>query len=342
MRERIEALLGFPTRQLVDRHVPRPRAPAAADPRGRRGPRRRLPDHGLGRPGAPGPPDAARARDRRERLGAEGGRVVHQRAEGRGPAAQGPARRGQRGPAPDDRSLRALRAGVRGGEPCRLRRAADSLARAAARQRAPAAPVPRPVQARARRRVPGYERDPVPLAQADRGARRRAVRRRRRRSVDLPLARRARRESAALPAGLSGHADRAARAELPLDREHSERGQRRDREQLRAARQDALDRGRRGRADQALRRVQRARRGGVRDQPDPGLHRHRAARAARSPCCTARTRSPACSRRGCSRPGFRTASTGACDSSSARKSRTRSRTCGSSRTATTTRRSSAS
>ena len=39
--------------------------------------------------------------------------------------------------------------------------------------------------------------------QAARGARRRAVRRRRRRSVDLPLARRARRELAALPAGLS-------------------------------------------------------------------------------------------------------------------------------------------
>ncbi len=46
--------------------------------------------------------------------------------------------------------------------------------------------------------------------------------------------------------------------------------------------------------------------------------------------------------RRCSRPGFRIASTAACDSSSAPRSRTHSRTCGCSRTATTTRRSSAS
>jgi len=46
--------------------------------------------------------------------------------------------------------------------------------------------------------------------------------RRRRRSVDLPLARRAHREPAPLPAGLPRHAARAARAELPLDGEHPE------------------------------------------------------------------------------------------------------------------------
>jgi len=63
--------------------------------------------------------------------------------------------------------------------------------------------------------------------------------------------------------------------------------------------------------------------------------------AATRPSSIARTPSRGCSRNTCSRRASPTACTAACDSSSARKSRTRSPTCGSSRTATTMRRSSA-
>src|SRR5215471_19035454 len=110
MRERIERLLGFPTRSLWIGTF-----------------------HGLGRSAADDPQDAPRARARRERVGAEGDPVVHQRAERRGPAAEGAQGRGQRGPAPDDRSVRALREALRGRVRRRLRRAAPPLARAPAR-----------------------------------------------------------------------------------------------------------------------------------------------------------------------------------------------------------------
>ncbi len=171
MRDRIERLLGFPTRNLwigtfhgLAHRLLRIHSAEA-------GLAGRLPDHGFRRPAPDDPPDAARARGRRERVGAERDPVVHQRAERRGPAAEGPEGRGQRGPAADDRPLRALREALRGRVGRRLRRAAAPLARAAARQRGAAAPIPRALQARARRRVPGHERDPVPLAQAARGAR---------------------------------------------------------------------------------------------------------------------------------------------------------------------------
>ena len=83
------------------------------------------------------------------------------------------------------------------------------------------------------------------------------------------------REPAAVPPRLPGRAALPPRAELPLDR-HDPRGRERDhRHEQRPHRQEALDRGRQGRADPALSRLQRARRGGVRREPDPRLGRAR-------------------------------------------------------------------
>ena len=61
-----------------------------------------------------------------------------------------------------------------------------------------------PLPAPAGGRVPGHQRDPVPVAAAAGHRRERAVRRRRRRPVHLPLARRAGREHAAVPPRLRG------------------------------------------------------------------------------------------------------------------------------------------
>ena len=154
-----------------------------------------------------------------------------------------------------------------------------------------------------------------------------AVRGRRRRSVDLPLARRARREPAAVPPRLSERAAVPPRAELSLDRQHPRRGQRAHREQHRPARQEPVDQRRAGRSGQAVRGVQRARRSGLRRQPHPRLDRTRAAGAANARSCIARTRSRARSKKRCSPRAFRIACTAACGSSSARKSRTRWRIC---------------
>ena len=256
--------------------------------------------------------------------------MVHQRAKRRGLAAEGSARRRQRRPAPDDRPLRAVRTSLHRGLGHRFRRAAAAQPRALTRQPGAATPIPTAVPARARRRVPGHQRDSVPLAALAGGARRHAVRRRRRRSIDLPLARRASREPLPLPAGLRGNASRSPRAELPLDRHDLERRERRHCQQRLAARQDAVDGRSRGRADQALRRVQRARRGGVRHQSDPGPHRSRR-QAQRSRRALSLERPVASVRRDVARGGdSRTASTADCGSSSARRSRMRSRICASS------------
>ena len=145
------------------------------------------------------------------------------------------------------------------------------------------------------------------------------VRGRRRRPVDLPLARREGREPAAVPPRLPRRAAVPPRAELPLDRHDPRRRQRDHRAQQRPPRQEALDRGRQGRADPALSRLQRARRGGVRRGPDPRLGRARRQPRATRPSCTAPTPSRACSRRTCSRRACPTASTAACGSSSAQE-----------------------
>ena len=124
------------------------------------------------------------------------------------------------------------------------------------------------------------------------------VRGRRRRPVDLPLARRARGEPAAVPQRLPAGAAVQAGAELPLHRHDPRRRQRADRPQHRPPRQEPVDQRRARRAgarstaaynerDEAefvVARIQR-------------LDRRTAARAASARSCTAPTRSRACSRR---------------------------------------------
>ena len=123
------------------------------------------------------------------------------------------------------------------------------LRRPAARGRPPVrrgarrpGPLPGSLALPPRRRVPGHEPAAVPV---DQGAGREAPqprRRRRRRPVDLPLARRGHPEHPRLRARLAGRDGRQARAELPLDPADPRRRPRRRLAQHGADRQEALDR----------------------------------------------------------------------------------------------------
>ena len=93
-----------------------------------------------------------------------------------------------------------------------------------------------------------------------------------------------------------------------------------------------------GRAGARVRRADRPRRGGVRRRRRQGARPTRACRCPRSRCSTGRTPNRACSSMRSSTRGCPTASGAACASSSAPRSRTRSRTCAwSPRPATTAR-----
>ena len=87
------------------------------------------------------------------------------------------------------------------------------------------------------------------------------------------------------------------RAELPLDRRDPRRGQRRHREEHRPHGQGALDRDQGRRADPRLCRLQRARRGRLRDRPHPRARSAAACRSPRPPCSTAATPSRAHSKK---------------------------------------------
>ncbi len=115
---------------------------------------------------------------------------------------------------------------------------------------------------RPRRRVPGHEPGAVPAAAAARRHRGRGGvhRGRRRRPGDLRLARRDGRQPRAARPRLPGAQGRQARAELPVDGAHPALGQRADRPQPEALRQEAVERAGPRRADP--RRAGRGRRGG--------------------------------------------------------------------------------
>ena len=187
-----------------------------------------------------------------------------------------------------------------------------------------------------RRRVPGHEHGPVPVAAAA-GAGERGpsaaqhLLRGRRRPVDLRLARRGRRQHPALREGFSRRQGGAARAQLPLDRAHPRRRRAPHRAQRRPARQDAVHR-RRGRREAAACRA-------------CGIRRKRRASSARtsSNCsaaatisipspfsCAPRSRC-ASSKSASSRWACPIASSAARASTSARKSAMRWRICAASR-----------
>ena len=94
----------------------------------------------------------------------------------------------------------------------------------------------------ARRRVPGHQPRPVPLAPAALRGAPQPGGGRRRRPVDLRLPRRRHQEHPRLRGRLPRRARGQARAELPLDADDPRRRQRGDRQQPRAQGQDAVDR----------------------------------------------------------------------------------------------------
>ena len=104
---------------------------------------------------------------------------------------------------------------------------------------------------------------------------RQRVRRRRRRSGDLRLARRARGKRAAFPARFSRRENDPSRTELPFDREYLASSERDHREQSAASWQKTVDRRRRWHSDRALRRVQRTGRSAFRHRTYPRISARR-------------------------------------------------------------------
>ena len=148
--------------------------------------------------------------------------------------------------------------------------------------RAPRRPrrVPPPLQIHPRRRVPGQQRRAVSLAAPPRPGQARersqCLRRRRRRPVDLWLARRRGRQHPALREGLSRRQGHQARTQLPLDLQHPPHRLPPHRPQRIAPGQDPADRRRRGRR-QGRRHPGLGQRGGS----PPDRRRDRAAPAPR-------------------------------------------------------------
>ena len=103
------------------------------------------------------------------------------------------------------------------------------------------------------------------------------MRRRRRGPVDLPLPRRRHPQHPRVRAGVPRRHGDHARAELPVDADDPRRGERGDREQRRPQAEEPLDRTGQRRADRALPRRRRGRRGAV------GRARDRAAARRRPP-----------------------------------------------------------
>ena len=164
-----------------------------------------------------------------------------------------------------------------------------------------------------------FEADPAERSRQGAGI---PHRRRRLRPVDLRVPRRRHPQHQRVRARLPGREGRAARAELPVDAEHPERGERRHRPQLRPQGQEAVDRRRRGREDHRLHRLLAARRGAVRRRRDRGAAPRRASTTRRWRCSTAPTRSPVRWRRSSSARRCRTRSWAARSSTSAPRSRT--------------------
>ena len=121
------------------------------------------------------------------------------------------------------RALQGLSGAAEDAQRRRLRRPADRDAAAVPRAYGSAAAVSRALQIRSGRRVSGHQRRAVSLAAPDRPGLEEHLLRRRRRPVDLWLARRRGRQHPALREGLSRRQGDPARAQLPLDRPYPRR-----------------------------------------------------------------------------------------------------------------------
>ena len=173
------------------------------------------------------------------------------------------------------------------------------------------------------RRVPGHQQAAVQVAAAARGRRRRGVRGRRRRPVDLRVPRRERRQHAAVRARLrtpSGPSAHQARAELPLARATSSTPPTRSSATTRraSARTCGRAKARASRCASSRRRTTTTRRASSSTRCKALRDEGVAARRDRAPLPLA-TRSRACSSTRSSARACRTASTAACASSSAQE-----------------------
>ena len=142
-------------------------------------------------------------------------------------------------------ALRRLPEAPQGAQRLRFRRPAarEPAAVPGAPRRARRLPAPLPLHPG--RRVPGHQRRPVPVAAAAGAGLAQHLLRRRRRPVDLRLARRRGRQHPALREGLPRRQGHPAGAQLPLDRPHPGRRLGPDRPQQGPPRQDAVHRRRR-------------------------------------------------------------------------------------------------
>jgi hypothetical protein len=173
----------------------------------------------------PDPPDAAGhpgRRHRREALARTGAGVVHRRLEEPRPdPRQGPGGRGRRLRRRARRqALRGLSGAVEAVERRRLRRPADRVPAPVPRASGRARRLPGEVQVHPGGRVSGHQCRPVPVAApAGAGPAQRRLRRRRR-PVDLRLARRRGRQHPALREGFSRRHGGPAGAQLQIHRPH--------------------------------------------------------------------------------------------------------------------------
>ena len=327
MRERVELLLGRSTRVDVGDDLPRR---LRADP-ARRGAAAGLhaPVHDLrpGRLAAPGQALPRRPRRRPQALHAGRRPVADLRRQEPAARRRGLPPAGRRLLRADGRRrLRALRARA---APHRTPWTSTTCwcGRSTSSSCSPrSGPLRRRLPPRARRRVPGHQPRPVPAAAADRRRAPQPDGGRRRRAVDLRLPRRRHHQHPRLRGRLPRRADRQARAELPLDADDPRRRQRRHRPQPRPEAQDAVDRRGGGRPDQGPRARRRARRGAVRGGRDRAAGRRGRLAERDRRASTGPTRSRGCWRtRWCAARSPIRSSAGR-SSTSAPRSRTRSRT----------------
>ena len=224
--------------------VPLDRGEDPAPPRGARRAEVGLHHSRHRRPDPPDEADHPGGRDRREALAGAAARRADRPLEEPRAGAVGSLRRRRAGVRRRARqeALHRLSGAAPDPQRRRLRRPA---ARAVAHpQGQPGHPrrLSQPLPLHPGRRVSGHQRLPVPVAEAAGAGQAQHLLRRRRRPVDLRLARRRGRQHPALREGFSGRQGDPPGAQLPLDLAHPRRRLAPHRPQRGAARQDAVHR----------------------------------------------------------------------------------------------------
>ena len=156
------------------------------------------------------------------------------------PAHVPPRRSGRLRQRPRRRALRRLSGAPEGAQRRRFRRPAAGKPAPVSRARGNSRAVSESLALHSRRRIPGHQRRAVSVAAAARPGASQSLLRRRRRPVDLRLARRRRRQHPALRARFSRREGHPPRAQLPLGRPYPRRRRRADRPQRQSPGQDAL------------------------------------------------------------------------------------------------------